>query len=381
MTVYLDHASATPLLPAAADAMAAAAGIVADPARVHSAGRVARHAVESARDDVAEWCGVRPRDLVFTSGGTEACNWVVYAACGLTPRSDGPWGRRVVVSAVEHTAVLDAARLATRHAGCELVTIGVDRDGVVDVAALADAVADGDTALVAVQSVNHETGVRQPVDEIRDVVHAAGAKLLVDACQSVGTGADGTPVPAADFVAVTSHKLGGPAGIGALGIARRLRVDPLFVGGEQELLRRAGGENVAGALGFAAACRARLDGTVADPTGLRDRLTDGLGRIDGVTALARDVPRAPHIVAAVAPGLKGEALLIGLDRAGIACNSGSSCSAERMEPSHVLEAMGADADASLRFSFGWDSTDGDVDAVLDALPPLVRELTAYARTS
>lgn len=388
MTVYLDHASATPLLPAAADAMAAAAGIVADPARVHSAGRVARHAVESARDDVAAWCGVRPRDLIFTSGGTEACNWVVYAACGLTPRSDGPWGRRVVVSAVEHTAVLDAARLATQRAGVDLVTVGVDADGVVDVAALAHAVADGDTALVAVQSVNHETGVRQPVDEIRDVTHAAGAKLLVDACQSVWSSgapdasdaAGASPVPAADFVAVTSHKLGGPAGIGALGVARRLRVDPLFVGGEQELLRRAGGENVAGALGFAAACRAHLDGDVTDPTALRDRLTDGLDGIDGVTALARDVPRAAHIVAAVVPGLKGEALLIGLDRAGIACNSGSSCSAERMEPSHVLEAMGADADASLRFSFGWDSTDGDVDAVLDALPPLVRELRAYART-
>lgn len=360
--------------------MAGAADIVADPARVHSAGRAARHAVESARDDVAEWCGVRPRDLVFTSGGTEACNWVVYAACGLTPHSTGAWGRRVVVSAVEHTAVLDAVRAATARAGIELVIVDVDADGIVDVGAVADAVAGDTTALVAVQHVNHETGVLQPVDDVRAVVHAAGAKLLVDACQSVGVGG-ALRVPDADFVAVTSHKLGGPGGIGALGVARRVRIDALFLGGEQELLRRAGGENVAGAIGFAAACRARLDGGVFDPTPLRDQLSTGLDGIDGVHVVSRAVARAPHIVTAVVPGLKGEALLIGLDRAGIACNSGSSCSAERMEPSHVLVAMGADADASLRFSFGWTSTEADVDAVLAALPPLVRELAAYADTT
>lgn len=367
MTVYLDHASATPLLPAAREAMSPWLERSADPARVHSAGRDARIAVEAARDQVGERIGVRPRDVVFTGSGTEALNWVVYAAAGLTPKSRGAWGRRIVVTAVEHTAVLDAARLATAKAGLDLVVVDVTADGRVEPFDVPP-----DTALVACQHVNHETGVVQPVAEVAARCAAAGARLLVDACQSVGTA-----VPAADFVVISGRKWGGPAGTGAVGLGRRVRIDPLLVGGEQELLRRAGGEDVAGIVGFGAACATPFP----DLTGLRDRLTAGLSAIDGVDVLGLGVERAPQIVGATAGGLGGEALLIGLDRAAIMANSGSSCSAERLEPSHVLQAMGADADSSLRFGLGWNTTRDDVDAVTATLPRLVADLRALGGSS
>lgn len=362
MTVYLDHASATPLRPEAQAAMAPWLERTADPARIHSAGREARVAVEAARDQVGERIGVRPRDVIFTGSGTEALNWVIYAAAGFTPKSRGPWGRSIVVTAVEHTAVLDAARLATAKAGLDLVVVDVSADGRVEPFDIPP-----DTALVACQHVNHETGVLQPVEEIAARCTAAGVRLLVDACQSVGMS-----VPDADFVVISGRKWGGPAGTAAVGLGRRVRIDPLFVGGEQELLRRAGGEDVAGIVGFGAACATSFP----DLTGLRDRLVGGLATIEGVEVLGLGVERAPQIVCATAGGLGGEALLIGLDRAGIMANSGSSCSAERLEPSHVLQAMGADADSSLRFGLGWDSTVADVDAVTATLPGLVAELRA-----
>lgn len=361
MTVYLDHASATPLLPAARAAMEPWLERSADPARVHSAGREARVAVESARDQVGERLGVRPRDVIFTGSGTEALNWVVYAAAGLTPKSRGPWGHRIVVTAVEHTAVLDAARLAAAKAGLEVVEVGVGPDGAV----VPFDVPPG-TALVACQHVNHETGVVQPVEAIAERCAAARTRLLVDACQSVAM-----DVPAADFVVVSGRKWGGPAGTGALGLGRHVRIDPLLVGGEQELLRRAGGEDVAGIVGLGAACATPFPDHITD---LRDRLAAGLVAVDGVDVLGVQARRAPQIVCCTAALLGGEALLIGLDRAGIMANSGSSCSAERLEPSHVLRAMGADADSSLRFGLGWDTTPADVDAVLAVLPPLVAEL-------
>ncbi|MBX7158734.1 MAG: aminotransferase class V-fold PLP-dependent enzyme [Acidimicrobiia bacterium] len=360
MTVYLDHASATPIVPQARAAMAPWLERAADPARVHSDGREARAAVEAARDQVGERLGVRPRDVIFTGSGTEALNWVVYAAAGLTPKSRGPWGRRIVVTAVEHTAVLDAARLAATRAGLDLVEIPVDTDG-----SISPFEVPPDTALVACQHVNHETGVVQPVEEVAERCAGAGARLLVDACQSVGV-----TVPHADFVVVSGRKWGGPAGTGALGLGRRVRIDPLLVGGEQELLRRAGGENVSGIVGLGAACATPFP----DLVGLRDDLVAGLGSIAGVEVVGLGARRAPQIVCATATPLGGEALLIGLDRAGIMANSGSSCSAERLEPSHVLRAMGADADSSLRFGLGWDTTASDIAAVNDTLPSLVAEL-------
>lgn len=361
--IYLDHASSAPLRPAARKAMKEWSDWTADPARVHAPGRYARHALEAARDQVAAHMGVRPRDTVFCGSGTEGLNWVIYAACGLTPRSSGPWGRRLIVSAIEHTAVLDAARYATHKAELELVEVPATPDGQVEEFDVPE-----DTALVAVQHVNHETGVLQPVEEVAGRCQQTGVRLLVDACQSVGM-----PIPAADAVVISSHKRGGPGGVGALGLARRFRLDPLFVGGDEELRRRAGGENVAGICGLGAA--------VAAPwpvlTPLRDRLVDGLQNIDGVIVVGANAHRAAHIVCVTVPGIKGEALLMGLDRARIACNSGSSCSTERLEPSHVLVAMGADADASLRFSLGWPSVEAHVDAVLDVLPGLIRQLRSY----
>ncbi len=342
-------------------------GRTGDPARLHDDGRKARYAVETARSQVAERLGVRPRDVIFTASGTEGLNWAIYAACGALPSSGDPWGRRVIASITEHTAVLDAARIATKARGLDLDLISVNSDGVVDEFDVPD-----DTAIVAVSHVNHETGVIQPIDAIARKCREAGVRLLVDACASIGIA-----IPSADLVVVSGHKLGGPEGAAAIGLGNRVRLPPLFVGGEQELLRRAGGENVAGAIGLGAA----MSCEIPDVSPLRDRLCEGLGTLEGVTVVGLGANRGAHIVCITVDGVSGEALLLGLDSAGISANSGSSCSAERLEPSHVLIAMGAAADSSLRFSFGAGSDQTDVDAILTALPPLIDELRNRAGTS
>jgi len=363
---YLDHASGTPMRPEAYEAMALWFAQAADPGRVHTEGRTALQAIEGARNHVGAYMGTSPRDVVFTGSATEALNWCIFAACGLTPTSRGPWGKRLLVSQVEHTAVLAAARAAAAKAKIELIELPVDKTGIVQ-----DFDIPPDTALVAVQHVNHETGVIQKVTDIHKKCQEHGTLLLTDACQSVGI-----PMPTADFLVISAHKLGGPPGIGALALRRRVRIDALFLGGEQELGRRAGGENVAGAVGFGHACTLEIP----DTTSLRDQLIAGISTLRGVEIFGASVNRAPHILGCSVAECSGEGLLIGMDNAGITLNSGSSCASGHLEPSHVHYAIGANADTSLRFSFGWTSTKADVDAVLVALPPLAERLRRLRTT-
>jgi len=375
---YLDHASTSPLRPEARDAIVAwldagVAGGAGDPGRIHAEGLTARVAVEEARAQVAGLLGARAREVVLTSGATEA----IAAACwGAASR-----GSHQVVPAIEHSAV----RLAAGRHG-EVTVVPVDRLGRVAVEDLAAAVRPGETALVHLQWGNHEVGTTQPVAEAVAACRELGVLVHVDAAQAVGH----VPVAfrdlGADLLSVSAHKLGGPPGVGALLVRQGLRLPPLLVGGDQERARRAGLENVPGAAGFGAACAAlaardRLAAEAADQRRLTERILAALGGdgLDGLVVYGDPDGRLPHVVCLGVEGIEPQAVLLGLDRAGIAAHSGSACSSESLEPSPVLEAMGVDAHHSLRLSAGWSTTDADVDRLLDALPRVLADLRALGR--
>ncbi len=368
--VYLDHASSSPLRPAAFEAMVPyLTEHVADPGRVHSDGRVTRVAVEQAREQVAGIVGARPREVVFTSGGTEAVNAAVY---GAARRAGGT--ARIVTSAVEHSSVLDACR---REPG-EVVTVGVDRRGRFAASDVLDAI-DDRTALVSVQLANHEVGTLQPVADVCVGARARGVLVHVDACAAIGYAPVDFAALGADLMSVTAHTWGGPKGAGALLVRRGLRLPPFVVGGMQERARRGGIENVPAIVGFGAAAAELTDtGTrewqAADAH--RTRLVRGLAEIAGVRFESDPTEGLANLVCVTVEGVEAEPILLALDQRGIAIHSGSACSSESLEPSPVLEAMGADADHALRISTGWSTTDADVDALLHALPDVVRQFRA-----
>lgn len=368
---YLDHASTSPLRPQAAEAMVAYMQTsAADPGRIHHEGLAARAALEHARSQVAQLLGARQREVVFTSGATESCVAAVYGAAER--------GRHLVVSAVEHSAVRLAVD-ALAHAGTHEVTVvGVDGWGRVDPDEVAAALRD-DTALVAVQWSNHEVGTRQPVAEVAAACADHGALVLVDAAQGIGRDEIDFVGLNVDLMAVSAHKLGGPVGIGALCIRRGLRITALMVGGDQERARRAGTENVPAAVGFGAAAEVlTAPGHRASEAARQHRLSEALAvataSIDGVVRYGDPDNRSPHLVCVGIEGIEPQAVLMGLDRAGIAAHSGSACASEGLEPSPVLEAMGVDAHRSLRLSVGWNSTDADTDALAAALAPTIADL-------
>jgi cysteine desulfurase len=359
---YLDHASTSPARPEVVDAMLPwlTGGGAADPGRVHTEGRMARAALEEAREQVAAWLGARPREVVFTSGATEAINAATHGACARA-------GERVVATAVEHSAVLESSR---RH---DLVTVGVDGNGRVDPAAVLAAVDAAPTALVHVQWANHEVGTRQPVADVVAGCRERGVLVHVDAAAAAGRDAIDFGALGADLLSVSGHKAGGPKGTGALLVRRGLRIEPLIVGGEQERARRGGLENVPALVGFGVAA------TLAAPDDPRSRrFTDAICAaalaVPGVRTFGDQDDRLPHILCLGVDGVEAEAVLLGLDQAGVAAHSGSACSSESLEPSPVLEAMGVEAERSLRVSVGWSTTDDDVAAFADAFPKVVERL-------
>ncbi|MGH8971997.1 MAG: cysteine desulfurase family protein [Acidimicrobiia bacterium] len=373
---YLDHASSTPLRPAAAEAMAPWLSTPGDPGRVHAEGRVARFALEEARAQVAAFFGARPREVLFTSGGTEAVNTAVFGATSAAA-ADGAVPAHVVAAAVEHSAVLESAQRAGN-----VTLVGVDRLGRVDPGAVAAALRP-ETALVCVQAANHEVGTIQPVAGVAEVCRTRGVRLHVDACAAAGHVPLDFAGLGADLVSVSAHKLGGPRGVGALLVRRGLRLPPLLLGGAQERARRAGLENVAAAVGFAAACAELAGGGLEVEAKLARELTDRVlsvapTAVTGVSIFGDPLDRLPYLVCLGVDGVEAEPVLLGLDQRGVAVHSGSSCSSETFEPSPVLQAMGVDADHSLRVSVGWSSTAGDVDAFLAALPDVVGRLRALA---
>jgi cysteine desulfurase len=361
--VYLDNASTTPLRPSARAALVAWLDRPGDPGRVHAEGLAARHAVEQARTSVAALLGARNREVCFTSGATEA----IAAACwGGAGR-----GGHQVVPAVEHSAV----RSAAAQFGA-VTPVAPDRLGRVDPSAVLGAIRP-DTGLVHVQWGNHEVGTTQRVAEVVAGCRERGVLVHVDAAAAAGHVPIDFRALGADLLSVSAHKLGGPGGVGALLIRQGLRIRPLLVGGDQERARRAGAENVAALVAFGAACAElaaddTLDREAEQERRLTSRVLEALP--EGVSVYGDPEERLPHIVCLGIAGIEPQAVLLGLDRAGIAVHSGSACASESLEPSPVLEAMGVDAHHSLRVSTGWSSSDQDVDRFLDALPQVLGEL-------
>jgi cysteine desulfurase len=367
---YLDHASSSPLRPAALEAMLPfLRDHPADPGRLHSEGRVTRVALEAAREQVASFVGARPREVVFTSSGTEAVNSAVWGALEKA-------GRRghVVTTAVEHSSVRDAIA----RSGLDCTVVGVDRVGRYAADEVAGAVRS-DTVLVSVQLANHEVGTRQPAAEVCAQVRDRGTAALVhvDACAAIGHVPVSFSELGADLCSVTAHTWGGPKGAGALLVRRGLRVPPLLVGGAQERARRGGIEDVPAWVGFGAACaaidlaeEARAQRELIDAAARAASTVPGVQRYGDVSAEGA----LPNLLCMGVEGVEAEPILLALDQHGVAVHSGSSCSSETLEPSPVLEAMGVDAEHSLRVSVGWPSTAADVERFAAVFPGIVERL-------
>jgi cysteine desulfurase len=364
--VYLDWNATTPLRPEAREAMAAVWDLPGNPSSVHAEGRQSRRWVEQARTSVANAVGAEPRNVVFTSGGTEAN--ALALAPGLR-RASGLPVQRLAVSTIEHASVLAGGRFPIEA----MATVGVTSSGLLDLDHLRAALEGGPPALVSVMLANNETGAVQPVAEAAEIVHSAGGLLHVDAIQALGKIPFDLNAIKADLVTLSAHKIGGPKGVGALVLAEGvLGLEPLLRGGGQELGHRAGTENVTGIAGFGAAVRAAMAALERDAIrleGLRNRLENGLRQTPGVIVFSGDVPRLPNTTLFTVPGLKAETAVIGFDLAGVAVSSGSACSSGKVQPSHVLKAMGYGpelAQGAVRLSLGWTTSNADIDHCFEA---------------
>ncbi|WP_329108154.1 cysteine desulfurase [Micromonospora sp. NBC_01699] len=376
---YLDHAATTPMLESALEAYVATAREVGNASSLHAAGRWARRRVEESRERVAAVLGARPSEVIFTGGGTESDN-LALKGIHWGRRAAEPTRNRVVVSAVEHHAVLDSVHWLEQHEAAEVGLLAVDATGRVDPATLAAQLHEhGDrTTLVSVMWANNEVGTVQPIAALAEVAAGYGIPVHTDAVQAVGQ----VPVDfAASGVAaltLTGHKLGGPVGVGALLLGRDVPCAPLLHGGGQERDVRSGTLDAAGIVAFAVAVEAAVNAQreyAARVATLRDDLTKRLVEVvPEVVCNGDPADRLPGNAHFSFPGCEGDALLMLLDAQGIACSTGSACSAGVAQPSHVLLAMGADDDrarSSLRFALGHTSTAQDVDALIAALPAAV----------
>ena len=374
---YLDHAASTPILPEAVAAVVAAMTAPGNASSLHAAGRRARRSVEESREALAAALGARPSEVVFTGGGTESDNLAVKGLYWARRAAD-PRRTRVLASAVEHHAVLDAIEWLVAHEGAQVTWLEVDALGRVHPDVLADALGD-DVALVTVMWANNEVGTVQPVRALADVAHERGIPLHTDAVQAVGQLHVDFAASGADALTVTGHKLGGPLGAGALLLGREVACTPLLHGGGQERDVRSGTLDTPALAGLAVATTLAVERrpeTAGRLAALRDDLVSRVRAAVPEAVLNGDVGlgRLPGNVHFSFPGCEGDSLLLLLDARGVEVSTGSACSSGVARPSHVLVAMGADeerARSSLRFSLGHSSTQSDVDALLDVLPAVV----------
>jgi len=388
-SVYLDHAASTQMLPEAVEAMTA---VFADPGNassLHGSGRAARRRLEEAREAIAAAVGARPSEVIFTGGGTESDNLAIkgiyWARRGADARR-----RRIIVSAVEHHAVLDPAQWLASDDDAELVVLPVDAEGVVspaDLRAELEAHAD-ETALISVMWANNEVGSMQPIHEIAALGAEFGVPVHSDAIQAVGHVPVDFAASGLSALSIAAHKFGGPQGVGALLLGRDVPCVPLQHGGGHERDVRSGTQFVAGAVGMATAltwCVENMDANTARVRELASRLTDVLLGVEGTVrnGAAADA-RLPGNVHVSFAGCEGDSLLMLLDAKGIECSTGSACTAGVAQASHVLIAMGldmADARSSLRFSLSHTTTDADIDAVAQVIDEVVDRARAAGLVS
>ena len=377
---FCDHNATSPLRPESREAIGHALGIGGSTASVHAAGRAAHAIMEEARQSVARLAGAQPDEVIFTSGATESNSLALWGAVeGAMSEGDLLTGKgpvritRLFVSAIEHSSILKtAARVAERSAGVRLDLIPVTGDGVVDTEALRVMLREGrGRTLIAVMAANNETGVVQPLAEVSRLAREAGALLLVDAVTAAGK--MDLDFSLCDYMILSAHKLGGPQGSGALVLRAGAPFTPQLVGGGQQKGLRAGTENLSGIAGFGAAAKAVMkdEEERARLRIVRDDFESKLKvAIPGVIIFGEKVERLCNTSNFALPGLSGENIVIALDLDGVLVSSGSACSSGKVTPSHVLSAMGVDdklAGASLRVSFGWNSSKEDGDAVVASL--------------
>lgn len=382
-TVYLDYAATTPVDERVVEVMLPfMTERYGNPNSLYALGRDGYRAMEGARESFAAAIGAAsPGEVVFTGCGTEADNAAVFGIAHAA-KSRGK-GAHVVVSALEHHAVLEPAKRLGKQ-GFEVTVLKPREDGIVHAEDLATVVRD-DTVLVSVMHGNNEIGTVQPIKELTDVAHGAGAYLHTDAIQTLGKIEWAAAELGVDAASFSGHKIYGPKGVGALYLRRGTPFEPLIVGGGQESKKRSGTQNTAGIVGFAKALELMIAERATETPrlqALRDRVIDGvLAMPNSLLNGARDVPRLPHIANLVLKGVEGESMLLQLDNKGIAVSTGSACSSGSLEPSHVLLAIGCPAEiahGSLRVTVGRFTTEQDVEYFLDSLPPIVERLRAMS---
>jgi cysteine desulfurase len=389
-SVYLDHAASTPMHAQAIEAMTDALATVGNASSLHTAGRAARRRLEESRETLAARLGARPSEVIFTAGGTDSDNLAVKGIYW-TRRDADPARRRIITSAVEHHAVLDAVEWLAEHEGAEVTYLPTGTDGSVTPRVLRDALGEygPQVALVSIMWANNEVGTIMPIAELAAVAAEFDVPMHSDAVQAVGQLPVGFTATGLAAMSITAHKFGGPTGVGALLLRRDVECVPLLHGGGQERDVRSGTLDVAGAVAMAAAADIAVDSLEASAgrlRALRDRLIDGVlssvndAHLNGTVGDQR-LPGNAHFTF---DGCEGDSLLMLLDANGIECSTGSACTAGVAQPSHVLLAMGADAArarGSLRLSLGHTSTDADVDAVLRVLPAAVARARQAALAS
>jgi len=375
--IYLDHSATTPVdLEVAALMMTYYTEKYGNPSSVHSFGREARQALEEARRQVAELIGATPQEITFTSGGTEADNLAIIG----TAEAMSKKGKHLITSSVEHHAVLETCEFLAKN-GFELTILPVDAEGIVSVEDVRKAIRP-DTILISVMHANNEVGAIQPIDEIGQLAKEHGITFHVDAVQTLGKIPINVKAMNIDLLTVSSHKIYGPKGVGALYVRKGVRLAPRAHGGSQEKKRRSGTENTPGIIGFGKACELigkRMDKEDARQIILRDKLMNGI--IERIKYVKVNGPlgekRLANNVNVSIRFVEGESLLLSLDMLGIAASSGSACTSGSLDPSHVLLAMGLVheiAHGSLRFSLGSQNTEEEIDYVLEQLPKIVERL-------
>ncbi len=375
-TIYLDNSATTPVAESVIDAMLPVFdNTYGNASSLHGAGRAAHVAIDAARAEIAERLAVAPHEIVFTAGATEADNLAVIGVA-LAAGEQG----HIIASSVEHHAVLHSvAWLAKR--GLDVTIIDVDQDGLVDPDQVQDAIRE-DTLLVSVMAGNNEIGTIQPIDRIGAICREQGVLFHTDAVQAFGK--IDLPMETVDLLSISAHKFHGPKGVGFLFVRKGIRLTPILHGGGHESGLRSGTENVPGIVGLAAAARLAFEErpeVTARMRGFRERLIDEVLRIPGTRLNGHRSQSLPHIANFSFQGIEGESLIMRLDEHGIMASTGSACSSPNLEPSHVLVAIGVPlsmAHGSLRISTGRQTTEAEIEALLDVLPRVVEDLRAIS---
>jgi cysteine desulfurase len=375
-TIYLDHAATTPVRQEVLDAMVPYfSEIFGNASSIHMVGQRARKALEKGRMVIAGCIGADPKEIFFTSGGTESDNLAIKGVA----HANKTKGMHLITTNIEHHAVLNCCK-SLEEEGFEITYLPVEQNGVVLFSALEEAIRP-DTILISVMLANNETGTLQPVYEIAAIARKKGVLLHTDAIQAVGKILVNVNALGVDLLSISGHKIYGPKGIGTLYIRKGVRISPLLHGGLHERQMRAGTENIPAIVGLAKAldlAQAEMPSIIKHLTGLRDRLEQGIReKISHVYINNHPIQKLPNILNVTFEFIDGEALLLALDMRGIAVSTGSACTSGATEPSHVLQAMGINptlAQGSIRFSLGRENTESEIDFVLDFLVEIVSQL-------